>query len=89
MQRYNSQKWKRLIPDEGMEICERYILRQSTSWWRNLLPLKLAKSNIVILEIYQMEAQFVNLGIRIYIGNGESVQKLAVHKIMQAFFANN
>lgn len=66
LQKYKSATWRRMIPDVGMEICERYILTKKMPFWKRILPFRFLETDIIVVEMLMMEFQYVDFSIKHY-----------------------
>jgi hypothetical protein len=83
---FKSLQWRRLLPDEGLEVTQRYFLKRNLKWWQNFLPIGFIKSDVVVLEIKLLERQRSEHAILLFKDQGKT--QLSVHKLMQVIFGS-
>lgn len=81
---FKSLQWRRLLPDEGLEVTQRYFMKRNLKWWQNFIPIGFIKSDVVVLEIKLLERQRSEHGILLFKEQGKT--QMSVHKLMQVIF---
>ena len=61
---YRTQRWRRLIPDEGVELCERYVLRRYKGWFQSMMPSRWLDTDHLVLELKLLEEQSSSFNIK-------------------------
>ncbi len=61
---YKSEAWKRLVAEEGFELCQRYILRNKLPLYQRFMPARFIDCEFVIIETFMKEQRLVDFSIK-------------------------
>ena len=63
---HRSEHWRKLIPEYGIEFCERYLIREKLPLYIKYLPSRWIKADALVLELVVIQDHKVNLSLRLF-----------------------
>jgi hypothetical protein len=85
---HKSEHWRKLIPEYGIELCERYLIREKLPLYIKYLPSRWIKADTLVLEMVVVQDHKVNLSLRLFPSSPVS-PFCALDALMEKFFSSN